>query len=194
MQTAAFLQLTLTLVAITSRLSSLLIEIRSAAEASHKACHRLLQILDPQQAQKAARLSNITSYVIKDTPLERKPIPRQIISTENSMGEDLGSILERPRTPNSEEAEDALIQISQNELSSCLNLEPTSSDASVAVASSLSVNTVRTTVVRKPTKPTATEQVASTAKRKTLVDSQESSKPIKKKKKKTNEIDDIFGF
>jgi len=99
MQTGAFLQLILTLVAIASRLDMLLIEIESALEVSLAACFRLLDVLDSAAARKMQHLTPSGTQ----KPLQPIQAIQAVVPAANTTqavapavhDEDIGSTLER---------------------------------------------------------------------------------------------------
>lgn len=190
-QTAAFLQLSLTLVAIASRICSLLGDAQVAIEMCQTACFRTLQILDPQEAQKMIHLAgNLGSSSRKLSAVEITVPQPQIIMPDKNIAEDLGDVVQRAPSPPSEDTP-ANVLLNTEALSLHLEApytaEATTNDSIVQV--------VREPIQRASGKPSILpDSKPAEVTRKRGVDSQEKTPSKKKKKKKTDEIDDIFGF
>ncbi|KDQ60870.1 hypothetical protein JAAARDRAFT_565027 [Jaapia argillacea MUCL 33604] len=97
MQSGYFAQLILTLTAISSRLSLLINEIHKALKSAHRVVHEMLTILHPGEAQKCTHLLNTR---INDAHDHRAPVIVPIIAQEppssSFVGEDLGTSVARP--------------------------------------------------------------------------------------------------
>ncbi|KZT68972.1 hypothetical protein DAEQUDRAFT_727148 [Daedalea quercina L-15889] len=188
MQTAAFLPLVLTLVAITSRLDLLLVEVQSSMEVAQTACRRLLQILDPEMADDSRHVIDHDF----PRPRERTSIKMQAATERNTpdgtlpllVDEDVGSILVRRSTTSvarasPEPKQDIVLPDDVSLLREDLNMVPT--------AIVRPTNSARESHLS----PTSNIVVQTPVKRKAEGDTQQKKA---KKRKKRDEIDDIFGL
>ncbi|KAI0374813.1 hypothetical protein BV20DRAFT_960994 [Pilatotrama ljubarskyi] len=200
MQTGAFLQLVLAFAAIASRLSILLSEVRAALEVSWSATHRALQALFPAEVRK---VQNLVKVVDTDTAAPTPAVPpstshskspRAVPGPGDVQDEDLGSALARPPPP--PEAPEENIDAFDAD-ATALSLPDGNSEQPPGDPMTFSLSTelaqpIVPQVGRGTCEGTPVPSAANAPKRKKTVG--ESSRPAKKKKKKRDEIDDIFGF
>lgn len=188
MQTAAFLQLAITLGAIASRINILLEEICGVLELCQEACHRILQIVDPQQAQKTLHLIRSSTNDIENPLLTAKAVPKRPPVVDDTHGEDIGSILQRSQQPSFKGSPKST---AEDDVSLSLDLETNQvAEAPPSATTNLNMNTIRTTVIRNSAAVIPRHNVV---KRKSAAGSQVKA-ASSKKKRKNDEIDDIFGF
>ncbi|KAH9842785.1 uncharacterized protein C8Q71DRAFT_221077 [Rhodofomes roseus] len=189
MQTAAFLQLVLTLVAITSKFSSLLTEIQSCMELARVVCYQMLQLIDPELARKESR-SLPSEYLGQETTAASQSQTEALLYSPDrtvTVDEDVGSVLVRRVTRSVVELPRAPVppaDATPTELSPPL-LED------LNMVSPTIVTTVRTISARENGAPSngGPPQIAQKRKNESTTLQKKA-----KKKKKRDEIDDIFGL
>ncbi|CCL99125.1 uncharacterized protein FIBRA_01139 [Fibroporia radiculosa] len=196
MQTAAFLQLILTLAAIASRLRILLTEIRAATEQAGNACHKLLQSLSLTEAGKIQHPKGYGPHTAREIPLRTQSSTpsAEIAMSDDLVTEDLGSVLRRSNPEMDVAARDQSVDHPIDAISSSLELvrDDAQMDAFDMASATTVVTPRRITISRNPDKISSdSSRIATSAKRKQV---ETSKKSIKAKKKRKDDIDDIFGF
>ncbi|KAI9064359.1 hypothetical protein FKP32DRAFT_1570669 [Trametes sanguinea] len=211
MQSGAFLQLVLVLAAIASRLSILLTEVRAAAELSWSASLRALRTLYPTEAGKVRPL--VKTELHEPTPAaplaapsaSRSRSPRNTDpgrDRDEVEDEDLGRSLARPPSAVPEQNVDAPFDADatadsrpdelpadpmtfslSNELAQPIGTCPLCSAGMLSVTNEPSGS--EGPLPAQPAMPSAPKRKKADA---------DGGRPVKKKKKKRDEIDDIFGF
>uniref|UniRef100_A0A5K1K0Y4 Cell surface hydrophobicity-associated protein n=1 Tax=Ganoderma boninense TaxID=34458 RepID=A0A5K1K0Y4_9APHY len=202
MQTGAFLQLILALAAIASRTNILLSEVKAALEISWSANYQALQALHPSDVQKVRKLlqtseGNISSSSAEPSATTSRPASKPPPS--ETLDEDLGVVFNRA-TP--KHALDEISATPKSASSAAVTLHATDEEERLDVtAFSLSSelessHNRRESSAANPTVPASIPTVASVptaAKRKKDKDEAGPTKMVKKRRKR-DEIDDIFGF
>lgn len=183
LKTGAFLQLILTLIAITSRMSMLLSEIGSALEQAWTSCYRLHLILDPSGSF-GPRMVHGHFKTTHPEPPPQATSAQQTTLAIPDLDEDVGSSIEAQQAvvaSGSVDALDAVIPSSNEQ--DFMFAAPATDTRAVA----------RTVVSRKEIKVKSEKALKRSVKDVVEEDKDSGTKP-KKKKKKKDEIDAIFGF
>ncbi|CAL1704842.1 unnamed protein product [Somion occarium] len=206
-QTGAFLQLILTLSAITARLATLSDELLSSIEVTWNACHRLLCLLDPEKAKKLRPLAKDrhrdNSAVSSRRVQESARSGASVSLVADVFEDDVGSSITRtslhtqvakeqsPPRPISSEGpihnDDEVVEI---ETSIDLSLEHRKQNILQVNAAGV----VRKTINRDSTQYSESISTGPSKHKRSQLSQTDSKKPDKKSKKKRDEIDDIFGF
>ncbi|GBE82312.1 hypothetical protein SCP_0406960 [Sparassis crispa] len=184
MQTGAFLQLVLTLAAVASRLGSLLIEVSATIVHCQHAFYEVLQAIDPTQA------ASVKHILQKDAVDDNAQSGGDILpqpATVPEPGEDLGNTVKR----SSALVQETTANLLQVEQSPSLSTKAADRDSDLAAMSV--VTSVRTAVKRKSSSsgPTLLPNDQSIQRRN---GEHQQQNEVNKRKKKRDEIDDIFGF
>ncbi|KAI0831229.1 hypothetical protein BC628DRAFT_1352838 [Trametes gibbosa] len=208
MQTGAFLQLVLVLAAIASRMSVLFTEAKAALEVAWSASYRALQTLHPASAARVKHLARTDTAAASPpatTPSRSDSKPPPAVDRDpgpgNVQDEDLGSTLVRlppaQRIPAAEQNVDAFdADANANTTAHSHPREERVPPQSGPMTFSLLDELVRPIGHRfeatLASEGTVGVPAASAPKRKKA--GGEKDKPAKRKKKKLDEIDAIFGF
>jgi hypothetical protein len=187
MQSGAFIQLILTLAAIAARMDALIPEFQDALQIAWKTGHRFLQVLDPKQAQK-----------MKPIHAEKRDSQRPSTAAEMdlhtplnipSLEDDIGSSV--ARDPCASLSSNYAVDVTSNPVSSIVDDDTVvvSGEVLELLTTAGQAEPVRRVIVERPV---SAEKVS---KRSQQSHEAGAAQPGKKaKRKKRNEIDDIFGF
>ncbi|KZT11373.1 uncharacterized protein LAESUDRAFT_720599 [Laetiporus sulphureus 93-53] len=196
MHTGAFLYLIVVLVAIASRLKYVLEEVQSTLELYQVACHKVLALLDPEQACRLKPLlksSDAMPAPEVSVTEENMPVqPAPASAHEDAADEDIGYALHDSERTSTEAT---LALTTQDDVQMSFNLEEAQGASTAETTSVITRSTIVSTIRTSASQTTVPSraQRADVSKRKGN-DEPLTSKASKKKRKKKDEIDDIFGF
>jgi len=174
MQSGAFLQLILTLVAITSRMDVLVIELQEILSLIWDVAHLVLETINPGDARK--HTSKGISHPAVSATVQKRTIS---LETDIALYEDMGTSLNRQ---NNGEGTCHLPAVEPQQVE-----QDTTGDESTVQSHSFSAVDVG------PTRVVVERKVVAVAKRSSYSGQEIGSKRQKKKRKQADEIDAIFG-
>ncbi|KZP24851.1 hypothetical protein FIBSPDRAFT_821679 [Athelia psychrophila] len=174
MQSGAFIQLVLTLLAICARMTALLPELQDSLQVSWAACHIVLQILDHDISKTIEPMKD--SATGPDLVELNANSAQAVEFHDDNQDEDTGSFVPRPSAAHETEYQDVPTPVANY-----TETMPLPSKNTIAVAPSLVTSPAALPPIEQRSKPSTNKKNPSVKKK-------------AKKAPKKDEIDDIFGF